>query len=268
MISCKEFVAIYKKGLKKAIDAQHHNVSLKIIQVGDNPASDKYIAGKLRDCNEIGIKCHHEKLPLSCTTDDVCQALKGDYSGVIVQLPLPDHLDKEVITNHIPVHSDVDGFRSDTMFNPCTAQGILMWLNYNQVPLNGKNAVVIGRSDIVGRPMAKLLLQNNCTVTVCHSYTKNLADYTKLADIIIVAAGKRGLLTADMLSIGKKPIIIDVGINVSADGKLHGDCDYDNLVDKCEYITPVPSGVGLLTRCALLHNTFMASQMLVENGEE
>ncbi len=142
-----------------------------------------------------------------------------------------------------------------------------MWLNYNQISLKGKNAVVIGRSDIVGKPMAKLLLENDCTVTICHSHTKNLSEYTKNADIIVVAAGKQNLLTADMLSPNKKPIIIDVGINVDSDGKLHGDCDYDNLVDKCEYITPVPGGVGLLTRCALLHNTFIAAQKFAENGE-
>lgn len=259
MISCKEFVTTYKADLKRMIAENNNDISLKIIQVGDNPASNKYVAGKIKDCAEAGIKCWYEKLPLQCTTNDVCNAMNGFYSGIIVQLPLPEHIDKNEVISSIPNHSDVDGFKSGTTFNPCTAQGILMWLNYNQISLKGKNAVVIGRSDIVGKPMAKLLLENDCTVTICHSHTKDLSEYTKNADVIIVAAGKQNLLTADMLSPNKKPIIIDVGINVDSDGKLHGDCDYDNLVDKCEYITPVPGGVGLLTRCALLHNTFEAA---------
>lgn len=260
MISCKQFAQECKDEIKSSIQNDGVTATLCIVQVGDNPASNKYIKGKVKDCDEVGIATKHYKLPEEVDTETIIEVIsKCNCDGVIVQLPLPKHIDKDRIMKCIPVGADVDGFKITSKFNPCTAEGIMMYLNANQIELDGKNAVVIGRSEIVGKPMADLLNEANCTVTLCHSHTKDMSVYTKNADIIIVAVGKRNMLTADMVSEDKKPIIIDVGINVDEDGKLHGDCDYVNLVDKCSLITPVPGGVGLLTRCALLKNTYQSA---------
>ena len=154
---------------------------------------------------------------------------------------------------------DVDGFRDDSLFLPCTPYGIYLYLKNKKVEIKGKNVVIIGRSDIVGKPMAKLMLNEDATVTICHSKTKDISLYTKTADIIIVAVGKRNLLTKDMIG-NNMPIVIDVGINRDEEGKLCGDCDYLNLLDVCEYISPVPGGVGLLTRFALMSNVVKAAK--------
>lgn len=257
MISIKEHVTTQKERIKKEIESKIKKPKLAIIQVGDNQASNAYVKGKLKDCEEVGLDCILEKLPEDILQNDFDETVKKinddeTVTGIIVQLPLPKHLTLDL--NLISDEKDVDGFKITSKFVPCTPLGIINFLKYNNVEIKSKNAVVIGRSEIVGKPMANLLLDENATVTICHSKTKDLSEHTKMADIIVVAAGKRNILTADMIG-NNKPIIIDVGINRNEEGKLCGDCDYKNLVDLCEYISPVPGGVGLLTRLTLLENT-------------
>lgn len=258
----KDFVSKNKNLLKEEIINKKLHPVLTIIQVGDNPASNTYIKGKLKDCEELGIEGRHIKLSedvTQATLDNTIMFLGADPSvhGIIVQLPVPKHL--QVKTELIETEKDVDGFKADSCFIPCTPLGIYTYLNDKGVNFDGKNVVIIGRSQIVGKPMAQLLLDENATVTLCHSHTKDISLYTKTADIIIVAAGKKNLITRDMIG-NNKPIVIDVGINRDEDGKLCGDCDYANIVDVCEYVSPVPGGVGLLTRMALMANVIKAAQ--------
>lgn len=261
MLSCKEFALIKKKKIKDDVIEVKSGVVLHIIQVGDNQASNKYIRGKIKDCEEVGITVKLTKFSESVSEADVISAISHhSFDGVIVQLPIPEHISIEKVIDSIPCYADVDGFKVGTSFTPCTAKGIMMYLDECGVEFSGKNAVVIGRSEIVGKPIARLLLDRDCTVTMCHSKTKCLFEHTKNADIIIVAAGKEGLLTGDMISTGKNPIVVDVGINVGNDGKLVGDCDYESLKDNCSILTPVPGGVGLLTRLALLDNVVEAAR--------
>lgn len=258
----KNFVIANKQFLKEEIVNKNLHPTLAIVQIGDNPASNSYIKGKLKDCEEIGVEGRHIKLASTTTQetlDNTLMFLSADpnITGIIVQLPIPKHL--IVKTELIDSNKDVDGFKNDSLFIPCTPLGIYLYLNERGVKCAGKNVVIIGRSDIVGKPMAKLLLEEDATVTICHSHTKDISMYTKTADIIIVAAGKRNLLTRDMVG-DNRPIVIDVGINRDENGKLCGDCDYANLVDVCEYVSPVPGGVGLLTRMALMANVVKATQ--------
>lgn len=263
MNSIKEYVAKQKQLLKEEIEKNNLKPVLAIVQVGDDPASNSYVKGKKKDCDELGINRVHIKLTenttqytLECTLIDL--SFDNDITGIIVQLPLPKHL---IANNgYINVNKDVDGFELGTYFTPCTPLGIKMYLQDRGVDFDGKNVVIIGRSEIVGKPMAKLMLDANATVTVCHSHTIDITQYTKIADIIIVAVGKRNFFTRDMIG-DNRPIVIDVGINRNEEGKLCGDCDYANLVDVCEYVSPVPNGVGLLTRLALMMNVVEASKM-------
>ena len=258
----KNFVAENKQFLRDEIVNKNLHPVLAIVQVGDNPASNSYIKGKLKDCDEIGVEGRHIKLDENVTQDTLDNTLKflsadPEVNGIIVQLPIPKHL--QVKNELIDTCKDVDGFKSDSVYLPCTPLGIYLYLNERGVKYDGKNVVIIGRSEIVGKPMAKILLDENATVTVCHSHTKDISLYTKTADIIIVAVGKRHLLTRDMIG-DNRPIVIDVGINRNEEGKLCGDCDYANLVDVCEYVSPVPGGVGLLTRMALMSNVVKAAK--------
>lgn len=261
MNSIKEYVAKQKQLLKEEIENNNLKPVLAIVQVGDDPASNSYVKGKLKDCEELGITSKHIKKDSSISQeelDDLLIAL-GHHpriDGVIVQLPLPRNLK----VWYMDERKDVDGFRANSWYNPCTPLGIKLYLQDRGVDFDGKNVVVIGRSEIVGKPMAKLMLEANATVTVCHSHTKDVSMYTKMADIIIVAVGKRNFLTRDMIG-DNRPIVIDVGINRNEEGKLCGDCDYANLVDVCEYVSPVPNGVGLLTRLALMMNVVEATKM-------
>ena len=258
----KNFVAENKQFLKDEIVNNNLKPVLAIVQVGDNPASNSYIKGKLKDCAEIGVEGRHIKLDESISQDEFNAVVRdlsanNEVSGIIVQLPVPKHI--FVDNTLIDAHKDVDGFRPDSAFIPCTPMGIYLYLLDRGVKFEGKNVVIIGRSEIVGRPMAKLMLDEHATVTVCHSRTKDISAYTKMADIIIVAVGKRNLLTRDMIG-DNRPIVIDVGINRNEEGKLCGDCDYANLIDVCEYVSPVPGGVGLLTRMALMSNVVKAAK--------
>lgn len=266
----KDYVAKQKQRLKRIIEDNELNPTLAIVQVGNDPASNAYITGKKKDCDELGINRVHLKLTENISQrkfNDEIKELSDDpnIDGIIVQLPLPKHL---TLNSHlIDVDKDVDGFRDDSTYIPCTPSGIHSYLCSRGVMLSGKNVVIIGRSDIVGKPMAKLMLASNATVTVCHSHTEDISMYTKIADIIIVAVGKRNILTRDMIG-DNRPIVIDVGINRDENGKLCGDCDYDNLVDICEYVSPVPGGVGLLTRLALMQNVVWAAKLMAERREE
>ena len=249
-VSCKDYAAIEKEYLK----TRANNEVLNIFQIGDNPASNAYIKGKIKDCNEVGIKSVLYKLPETITEQELIKKIDSVSGAVILQLPVPPHINAEkVIENSITPAQDVDGFLVNSNHYPCTPKGIIDWLNFNSILLEGKNIVMIGRSNIVGKPLAKMFTNANATVTLCHSKTKDIESYCKMADIIVVAIGQPKWLHFNVEK-DKKPIIIDVGIN-RVNGKLCGDVDYDYMTAQGCYVTPVPGGVGLLTRLALLENT-------------
>ena len=247
----KEFVQEQKEKFKKefAIGA----FKFAIVQVGNNEASNRYVRNKVKDCEEVGIIAHVYGFEENVAQEDLewdIGELNRFYDAIMIQLPLPKHLNKDKLVERISPEKDVDGMRKDSIFKCCTPSGIIDYLEWRNVDIEGSNAVVIGRSDIVGKPMAQYLLEKNATVTVCHSKSKNIDYYLRNADIIVCAVGKEKFLDCS----GLKGIVIDVGINFNAEGKLVGDCWNTEGVD----VTPVPGGVGLLTRCALLKNLFLA----------
>lgn len=240
---------------------------LVTILVGDNPASKVYVANKEKACNEVGILPVVERCDENITEESLLYLIKmyndNQYvDGILVQLPLPQHINAENILKAIDPKKDVDGFHPENVaklwlgqecIKPCTPQGIIELIDSTGVNLKGKHVVIVGRSNIVGLPVAKMCLDRNATVTICHSKTENLKDITRSADILIVAIGKPKFVTADMVELGT--VVIDVGIN-RVDGKLCGDVDFDSVFDeKTEYITPVPGGVGPMTIAYLLKNT-------------
>ena len=245
---------------------------LAVIMVGENPASQVYVKGKVKDCAECGIKSLEIHLPAETTQEELLQKLAelaGDAGvhGLLVQLPLPAHIDEKTVIEAIPPQKDVDGFTAvnvgrmmigEECFLPCTPAGCMEMIRSTGVSISGKNAVVIGRSNIVGKPAAMLLLRENATVTICHSRTENLKQVCANADILVAAVGRAGFVTGDMIKPGA--VVIDVGINRNAQGKLCGDVDYDAAAEKAGYITPVPGGVGLMTRAMLMQNTLQAAQ--------
>lgn len=264
----KERVAAGVKELKeKGIEP-----CLAVIMVGENPASQVYVKGKVKDCAECGIKSLEIHLPAETTQEELLQKLAelaGDAGvhGLLVQLPLPAHIDEKTVIEAIPPQKDVDGFTAvnvgrmmigEECFLPCTPAGCMEMIRSTGVSISGKNAVVIGRSNIVGKPAAMLLLRENATVTICHSRTENLKQVCANADILVAAVGRAGFVTGDMVKPGA--VVIDVGINRNAQGKLCGDVDYDAAAEKAGYITPVPGGVGLMTRAMLMQNTLQAAQ--------
>lgn len=242
---------------------------LAIVLVGDNPASQIYVASKERACAEVGMESIVVRLPensdqntVEKTVSELC--LDETINGVMVQLPLPKTLNEKPVLELIPFEKDVDGltsanagrlFHGEKCLVPCTPKGVIALLKEYDIPLSGKNAVIIGRSNLVGKPLSILLLNENCTVTVCHSKTERLSDFTKKADILVVAIGKDRFVKSDMV----KPdaVVIDVGINRTEDG-LHGDVDYQSVKEIVGYITPVPGGVGPMTVAMLLQNTVEA----------
>ena len=264
----KERVAAGVKELKeKGIEP-----CLAVIMVGENPASQVYVKGKVKDCAECGIKSLEIHLPAETTQNELLQKLAeladdADVHGLLVQLPLPAHIDEKTVIEAIPPQKDVDGFTAvnvgrmmigEECFLPCTPAGCMEMIRSTGVSISGKNAVVIGRSNIVGKPAAMLLLRENATVTICHSRTENLKQVCANADILVAAVGRAGFVTGDMVKPGA--VVIDVGINRNAQGKLCGDVDYDAAAEKAGYITPVPGGVGLMTRAMLMQNTLQAAQ--------
>lgn len=245
-------------------------IGLAVILVGDDPASQVYVRNKIKACDEVGIKSFLCKLPAESTFDEVAGTIRylnenPDVSGMILQLPLPKHLDENSLLDLIDPEKDVDGchyvqkgrlWTGRDSLVACTPYGVMKLLEYYDISLQGKNAVVIGRSNLVGKPLAQLLLDANCTVTICHSKTQNLAEITSRADIVCVAIGKAKILTSDMVKNGA--VVIDVGMDRDENGKLCGDVDFDSVAPKCSFITPVPGGVGPMTVTMLLANTVKA----------
>lgn len=259
MKNIKQYVKDFRTAVKEDIKTFRRPPTLGIVQVGDNPVSTKYVNNKIKDCAEVGIKTILKKIDEGISPNRFISEVKGfvgcvDY--IIVQKPLPTQLEdvfQENLNDLIPKEKDIDGFRDDSIFYPCTPFGIITYLEDSEVSLDGKKCVVIGRSSLVGRPMARMLINKNATVTLCHSHTSldSLYDYCKSADIIVCAVGKGRFF--DCNKVNPNAIIIDVGINFDENGKLCGDCV--NGFDT-QQITPVPGGVGLLTRKALIEQIY------------
>jgi methylenetetrahydrofolate dehydrogenase (NADP+)/methenyltetrahydrofolate cyclohydrolase len=249
-----------------------HTPGLAVILVGDNPASQVYVKHKVNDCETSGIRSVLERYPAGFSEAELLarvDALNRDPSihGILVQMPLPAHINPHRVIEAISVAKDVDGFSTLSAgelmtglpgFRPCTPYGCMKLITTTGVDLRGKHAVVIGRSNTVGKPMALLLLQANSTVTVCHSGTPDLGEMTRQADVIVAAVGKRGVLTADMVKPGA--VVIDVGMNRNDEGKLCGDVDFAGVSQVAGWITPVPGGVGPMTRAMLLINTIESAE--------
>lgn len=258
------------EGLKKLVNEIERPLGLTVIQVGDNASSNIYIKQKRKMAEFLGFNFNHIKLDVDVTLEEILKTIDElnhdeEVDGILVQMPVPEHLDSKVIQNAIDPLKDVDGLTDINMGKlvhkkeclvPCTALGIMELLNYYNISVTSKNVVVVGRSDLVGRPVAELLINSSATVTLCHSKTKDLASVTRGADILIVAVGKSRLITEDMVKDGA--VVIDVGINKLEDGSLCGDVDFENVKDKCSYITPVPGGVGQMTVLELGFNTYKA----------
>ncbi|MBQ4159476.1 MAG: bifunctional methylenetetrahydrofolate dehydrogenase/methenyltetrahydrofolate cyclohydrolase FolD [Clostridia bacterium] len=264
----KENLAVEAAKLK----ANGVNPCLAVIIVGEDPASKVYVAGKIRDCGEVGIESREFALPESTTQEELIalvQKLNADdtVSGLLVQLPLPKHLDEKAVIDTISPDKDVDAFHpanvgkimiGDYDFLPCTPAGVMELLDEYNIDIAGKECVVVGRSNIVGKPQSMLLLQRHGTVTICHSKTKDLAEITRRADILVVAIGRGEFIKGDMIKEGA--VVIDVGMNRNAEGKLVGDVEFASAEKKASYITPVPGGVGVMTRAILMKNTIRAAQ--------
>lgn len=270
------------KGETETLITQGVRPGLAVILVGDDPASAIYVRNKEKACEEVGFLSEKYVMPADVTEEALLQqieALNGDprIDGILVQLPLPKHLNEDKVIDAIAVEKDVDGFSPMNMGNliigkkvfvPCTPQGIMALIAESGMDLTGKKAVVIGRSNIVGKPVAFLLLAANATVTICHSKTKNLIAELQEADVIVVAIGRQDFLKPNMVKDGA--VIIDVGINRGADGKVHGDCDQQAFVDqdKACQLTPVPGGVGPMTITMLLQNTLQSAKMRLIKEQE
>lgn len=247
-------------------------VGLAVVLVGNNPASQVYVKNKIKGCEEAGIKSYAYYLPEESTQEQVEELVEElvqneSVHGILVQLPLPKHFNAEKILKLIPERKDVDGFCEENIGNlcmnrkclvACTPNGVMKMLEREDIDLKGKNAVVIGRSNIVGKPMAMLLLNADATVTVCHSKTRNLKEICSAADVLVAAIGRAKFVTADMVKDGA--VVIDVGMDRDENGKLCGDVDFENVKEKCAYITPVPGGVGPMTITMLLYNTITAAE--------
>lgn len=252
---------------------------LAVLLVGEDPASQVYVRGKANDCAECGIESRVIRMDAATTQEELLaqiEALAADDAvhGILVQLPLPAHIDESAVIAAIPPEKDVDGFTpvnagrlltGEPCFAPCTPAGCLRMIQSTGIDITGKRAVVVGRSNIVGKPAALLLLAQNATVTICHSRTRNLAEICREADILVAAVGRQGFITGDMVKPGA--VVIDVGINRGADGKLHGDVDFDAACEKASFITPVPGGVGLMTRAMLMLNTVVAARAALKAAE-
>lgn len=275
IIDGKAVSASVRERIKEEVESLKKDgkeTGLAVIIVGNDPASKVYVNNKKKGCAEVGINSYEYALPEETTTEELLELinkLNGDsrVDGILCQLPLPKHIDEKTVINSITPSKDVDAFHpvntghimiGDYSFLPCTPAGIIEMLKFYNIEICGKECVVIGRSNIVGKPMAMLLLHNSGTVTVCHSKTQNLAEVCRRADILVAAVGKANFVTADMVKDGA--VVIDVGMNRNSEGKLCGDVDFEGVKNKCSFITPVPGGVGPMTITMLLNNTLTASK--------
>lgn len=277
ILSGKEFAARIKEDAARgvaALKAAGVLPRLAVIIVGSDPASEVYVRNKQRTCEELGIRSDHIALPAETSKEELLACIEElnvdpEVHGILVQLPLPAQIaeDEEEILSHIDPRKDVDGFHPVNVghlvlgapgLRPCTPAGCIRMLDYAGIPIEGAHAVIIGRSNIVGKPMAHLLLERNATVTICHSRTQNLAAIARTADILVAAVGRPRFVTADMVKEGAT--VIDVGINRIAPKKLVGDVDFDGAAAVAGAITPVPGGVGLLTVAMLMENVVQAAK--------
>ena len=272
LIDGKALAVKVKEQVREEAAKLPRKAGLAVILVGDDPASRVYVSGKEKDCTECGINSFEHKLPAETTQEELLaliQQLNQDQNvdGILCQLPLPKHPDEEAVINAIVPDKDVDCFHpfnvgrmviGEPVFLPCTPAGVMEMLKEYEIPIGGKRCVVLGRSNIVGKPMAMLLTQSDGTVTTCHSRTENLAEITREADILVSAIGKTRFVTADMVKEGA--VVIDVAMNRDENGKLCGDVDFAGVEPKASYITPVPGGVGPMTRALLMKNILTAAK--------
>ena len=261
-----------KAQIREKVSKLRRQPGLAVILVGDNPASQVYVRNKERDCAECGIMCYDYHLPQDASQEDVLDLVEkmnnyGAVDGILVQLPLPEQIDERVVLEAIAPDKDVDAFHPENVgrimqgqayYKPCTPAGVMEILHEYGIDPGGKHCVVVGRSNIVGKPMAMLLLHENATVTICHSKTPDLKAQCLQADILVSAVGKTGLITADMVKPGA--VVIDVAMNRNEAGKLCGDVDFAAVSQVASYITPVPGGVGPMTRAMLMENTYKAAK--------
>ncbi len=269
----KALAAQKKAAIRAEVERLARTPGLAVVLVGENPASQIYVRGKARDCEECGIRCMDFRLPAQTTESELLTLIaelngRADVDGILVQLPLPEGIRERRVLEAIAPEKDVDAFHPENVgrlvqgqarYLPCTPAGVMELLRAAGVDPAGRRAVIVGRSNIVGKPMALLLLQANATVTVCHSRTPDLADECRRADILISAVGRRGLITADMIKPGAA--VVDVAMNRDEDGNLCGDVDFAAACAVAAHITPVPGGVGPMTRAMLMENTLRAARL-------
>lgn len=271
IIDGKAIAQEFRAELKQKIERFEIVPGLAVVIIGEDPASQIYVRNKVKACEELGIRSYVYALPETTTQEQaetLLDALAEDRNvhGILLQMPLPKHLNAASATAHIPFEKDVDGFSAQNLgllmlhkerIAACTPSGIMKLLEKEGIDVAGKHAVVLGRSDTVGKPMSMLLLNANATVTICHSKTEDLEAICQTADILVSAVGKAKFVTANMVKPGA--VVIDVGMNRDENGKLCGDVDFENVKDKTSYITPVPGGVGPMTIAMLMYNTCLAA---------
>lgn len=268
----KALAAKIKERVREEAKGLPRRPGLAVVLVGDDPASRVYVTSKRKDCEECGFYSEEYALEKSTTQEELLELVEAlndreDIDGILVQLPLPGHLEEQAVIQAIDPAKDVDGFHPQNAGNlligrpgflPCTPAGVMELLEEYHIDPAGKRAVVVGRSNIVGKPMALLLLRRDATVTLCHSKTPDLGEVCRQADILVSAVGRRSLITADMVKDGA--VVVDVAMNRNEQGKLCGDVDFEAVAEKAAYLTPVPGGVGPLTRAALMENTLLAAK--------
>ncbi|MCD8510117.1 MAG: bifunctional methylenetetrahydrofolate dehydrogenase/methenyltetrahydrofolate cyclohydrolase FolD [Bacillus sp. (in: Bacteria)] len=279
IISGKELAAEKRLEMKKEVEllkGEGITPGLAVILVGEDPASQSYVKSKQKSCKEIGIHSELDELPDTITEAELLDKIetlnKADHiHGILVQLPLPKHISEKAVIEAIDPSKDVDGFHpinigrmmtGQEAFLPCTPYGIVEMIKSKKIEIEGKHVVVVGRSNIVGKPVGQLLLNENATVTYCHSRTKNMEEITRQADILVVAVGRAHFIDASYIK--EEAVVIDVGVNRNTDGKLVGDVIFEDAKEVASYITPVPGGVGPMTITMLLHNTIISAKRLLK----
>ena len=283
IIDGKAVAASLRIGLKARVDALIEQrgapPGLAVVLVGEDPASAVYVRNKIRACEAVGIRSFSHRLPATVGTDELValiERLNADEQvhGILVQLPLPKHLDIPRVLETVAADKDADGFHlynvgglvlGGTAFPPCTPYGVMKLLESENIPIEGQNVVVVGASNVVGKPMGLMLMAKDATVSICHAKTRDLAQYTIIADILIVAAGRPNLIVPQMVKTGA--VVIDVGINRLPDGRITGDVDFEGVRQKASYITPVPGGVGPMTVTMLLENTIASAERVPLNRD-